>query len=1202
MLKEIKDILNKQLLRQKPTSEQFDAFLHALRNLKDSLTRSEREEHNKTYIRDFLRDAFYGETNLVNTAGDIDWAIYQTKDANSPIEVIIEVKSPTNKSEFPSIYNLNCKAMQELVLYFMRERFKPESPNITLKHLIITNGYEWFIIDASEFEKYFADDKKFVKLYKEFDNNELLFSGTKDFYTEIAKPQIEKVKQNIDFAYRDIRTLKSDTAKLWFYRILQPAHLLKAMKFTDSNKLNTAFYNELLHIIGLEEHKIDNKVIIERKPQGKRNAYSLLECTINELKVYDVNDEKEQFDIALNLVITWINRILFLKLLESQLISFHGRSQADKYRFLSIQNIKDYNELSDLFFKVLAVPTQQRDEQVKDRFCNIPYLNSSLFELTDNERNYVRITGLKNGPMPFYSRTVLKYENSGRPMKMEMDTLNYLFYFLDAYDFGSEQSSDITQTENKVLINASVLGLIFEKINGYKDGSFFTPAFITQYMCQETIERTVIQKFNEHFGWNCKTFAEICENEYDRTSAQELLDKITICDPAVGSGHFLVSALNRLIAIRAELGLMYDTKGIRLKKTDYTFSIDNDELIVWDGDGDIFHYNPNNNESQRVQKTLFELKRHIIENNLFGADINPNSVNICRLRLWIELLKNAYYREDTHELETLPNIDINIKCGDSLKNQYPVVIGESINDKFLQKYVAAYKQSVDEYKQTSDKAKKQEVRRSIEQIKYHMLHDGSQLNIFDTEANQNAQNNSLFTHSLEWMIEYPEVLDDAGKFAGFDIVIGNPPYIQLQADGGNLAKLYAPITNKKKGDSRNNFKTYARTGDIYCLFYERGYQLLKPNGILCFITSNKWMRAGYGEKTREFLSSQMTPDILIDFAGIKVFENATVDTNILLVTKAVNAQRKCTAVSCQDAKMDDIKNLSDYVQSHSDKIDFNTSDSWVIMSEIEQSIKGKIEAVGIPLRDWDIQINYGIKTGYNDAFVITTDKRDEILANCQNDEERARTSEIIRPILRGRDIKRYGYDWDGLWLINTHNGVKEKYPPINIEDYPSIKQHLDVYWDKISKREDQGVTPYNLRNCAYMDDFNRPKIIYPNMTKYLPFVWDTKKFLTNQKCFIITGTNTAFLTAFLNSSLFKYCFRDAFPELQGGTRELSKIFFDKIPVLVPDEKTELQFKALVEDIQTEYSDVKAKHIDQIIFDLYHLDEEERLSIGFIEIK
>ena len=1213
MFKEIKDILNKQLLRQKPTSEQFSAFLEAFRNLKESIQPNETEEHNKSYIETFLKDAFYGKTNLVNTADKIDCAIYQTKDANSPIEVIIEAKSPTNQSEFPSIHNLNCKAMQELVLYFMRERFK--NNNITLKHLIITNGYEWFIIDASVFEKYFADDKKFVKLYKEFDNNELLFSGTKDFYTEIAKPQIDKVKQNIDFAYRDIRTLKSDTAKLWFYRILQPAHLLKAMKFTDSNKLNMAFYNELLHIIGLEEHKVDGKNVIERKPTARRNTYSLLESTIYQLEDYGISSEEEQFDLALNLVITWINRVLFLKLLESQLISYHGNQHSDEYRFLAPQFIKDYDELNELFFKVLAIPAQNRPAQVKEKFHNIPYLNSSLFELTENEDKYFRITGLKLGQMPLFSHTVIKDKN-GHHMKMEMDTLEYLFRFLDAYDFGSEQSDDITKAENKTLINASVLGLIFEKINGYKDGSFFTPAFITQYMCREAIERIVIQKFNAHYGYSCKTLTDIHNQDFDKAEAIAILDSITLCDPAVGSGHFLVSALNCLIAIRAELGLLQDENGKRLK--DYTFSIDNDELIVLDEDGEIFHYNPNSAESLRVQKTLFELKRRIIENNLFGADINNNSVNICRLRLWIELLKNAYYRDDTHELETLPNIDINIKCGDSLKNKYPVAVGESINDIFLQKYVASYKKAVLDYKQTCDKAQKQEVRKSIEQIKYHMLHDGSQLNIFDTEANQTAQNDSLFAHSLEWMIEYPEVLDDAGKFAGFDIIIGNPPYIQLQVDGGKLATLYAPNTTKK-GDSRNNYKTYARTGDIYCLFYERGYQLLKPNGILCFITSNKWMRAGYGEKTREFLSSQMTPDILIDFAGIKVFENATVDTNILLVTKAVNAQRKCTAVSCKDAKMDDIKNLSDYVQSHSDKIDFNTSDSWVIMSEIEQSIKGKIEAVGIPLRYWDIQINYGIKTGYNDAFVITTDKRDEILANCQNEEERARTSEIIRPILRGRDIKRYSYDWADLWLIyipwhfplhedDSIQGASEKAEEAFKTQYPTIYQHLLAYKEDLSARNkaETGIRYewYAMQRWGanYSDDFNKPKIIYPNMTKYLPFVWDTKKFLTNQKCFIITGTNTAFLTAFLNSSLFKYCFRDEFPELQGGTRELSKIFFDKIPVLVPDEKTESQFKALVEDIQTEYSDTKAERIDQIIFDLYHLNEEERLSIGFIEIK
>lgn len=528
--------------------------------------------------------------------------------------------------------------MQELVLYFMRERF--QNKNITLKHLIMTNGYEWFIIDATEFEKHFASDKNFVRNYDDWDNHKTIFSKTINFYNEIAKPKIDLVKQNINFAYIDIRTLKKESDKLKFFRILQPAHLLKQIKYADSNKLNTAFYNELLHIIGLEEHKVDGKSVIERKVAARRNAASLLESTMYQLDDYEnITTDSERFDIALNLVITWINRILFLKLLESQLISYHGSKNSDQYRFLSPQIVKDYDELNELFFKVLALPVADRPIQVQEKFKNIPYLNSSLFELTPNEGKYFRITGLKLGLMPLFSHTVLKDLN-GHNIQHELDTLEYLFRFLDAYDFGSEQSDEITKSENKTLINASVLGLIFEKINGYKDGSFFTPAFITQYMCQEAIERTVIRKFNEHFNWNCQTLTDIHNNDFDKQEAISLLDTITLCDPAVGSGHFLVSALNRLIAIRAELGLLYDHNGKRLK--DYSISIENDELIVLDEEGEMFHYKPNNKESQRVQRTLFELKRNIIENNLFGADINPNSVNICRLRLWIELLKNAY--------------------------------------------------------------------------------------------------------------------------------------------------------------------------------------------------------------------------------------------------------------------------------------------------------------------------------------------------------------------------------------------------------------------------------------------------------------------------------------------------------------------------------------------------------------------------------
>ena len=281
--------------------------------------------------------------------------------------------------------------------------------------------------------------------------------------------------------------------------------------------------------------------------------------------------------------------------------------------------------------------------------------------------------------------------------------------------------------------------------------------------------------------------------------------------------------------------------------------------------------------------------------------------------------------------------------------------------------------------------------------------------------------------------------------------------------------------------------------------------------------------------------------------------------------------------------------------------DFSGGDSWVIMTPIEQSIKRKIEAVGVPLKDWDIQIDYGIKTGYNDAFIITSTKRDEILANCKTEEERSRTDEIIRPILRGRDIKRYGYNWAELWLINTHNGVKGRIPRVRIEDYPAIKAHLDHYWSKIKDRADQGDTPYNLRNCAYLEDFFKPKVMYPNMTKFIPFYYDVKGFFQNDKSFMITGHHIAYLTAFLNSSLFKFCFLNNFPELQGGTRELRKVFFDKIPVKdVPHERDQ-QYATLIMKMQEQPDAYLAKEIDNMLFEDYDLTQEEQATIGFVEI-
>ena len=293
--------------------------------------------------------------------------------------------------------------------------------------------------------------------------------------------------------------------------------------------------------------------------------------------------------------------------------------------------------------------------------------------------------------------------------------------------------------------------------------------------------------------------------------------------------------------------------------------------------------------------------------------------------------------------------------------------------------------------------------------------------------------------------------------------------------------------------------------------------------------------------------------------------------------------------------------MSDFARPGGAALDPGGPRPWVPLPPAARRVAGRVAAAGAPLKEWGINIYRGVLTGCNEAFIIDSGKRNEILGNCQSDEERERTANLMRPILRGRDIKRYGYVDNGLYLINTHNGIRGKLPRVDIDAYPSVKAHLDKYWDKISTRSDKGDTPYNLRHCIYMDDFFKPKIIYPNMTKFMPFVLDNKSFITNQKCFIITGEHLAYLTAFFNSSLFKFCFRDFFPELQGGTRELSKIFFDKIPVLKVSDDQNKVFQAAVEDIQHEYTSQKAQRVESMLFDLYNLTPEEREIIGSAKV-
>ena len=1212
----------------------FDGFKAQLRNYYEQISVINTEEKLKGDLMDFLKLTFYGQCYKVSPNGDIDCAIHLGGNIEAPVGVIIEVKKPTNVGEMITREDLNRKALQELLLYYLRERHT--NKNIQLKQLIVTNIYEYFVFDAQEFERLFYSNKKLIKRFEEFNDGALTSEKTDFFYKEIAADFIAKVLDQITYTWFDIRKYKpfldtgNDKRLIELFKFFSPEHLLKKRFQNDSNSLNTKFYSELLYIIGLEEvvEKDSNKHIITRRKEGERNQASILENAITILDSEDwldnvkerysfgKNRQEQLFGVALALTIGWVNRVLFLKLLEAQLVKYHKGDQS--YAFMRPFVIPDYDELNKLFFQVLAKRIADRSESVNTKYGKVPYLNSSLFEISQLERQTIRISSLDNSELPLFSGTVLK--DGQKPRYAKLPTLRYLLEFLDAYDFASEGTEEV-QEQAKTLINASVLGLIFEKINGHRDGSVFTPGAVTMYMSREAIQQTVVCRFNEEMGWSCKDYEALKNKDIeDYAQANAIVDSLRICDPAVGSGHFLVSVLNEVIRTKYDLGILIDGSGKRIKKQDYSIDIENDELLVSDEDGNPISYIPGNQESQRIQETLFNEKRKIIENCLFGVDLNPNAVNICRLRLWIELLKNAYYTKESDytELETLPNIDINIKVGNSLLHRFD--LGQDISE-ILRKNgisIGAYRKAVSDYKNAHSKEEKRDLEDYLRQIKGNLR---TQISLKDpkvvslnklkgdldnllapqlfeiskkeqTQRNKQAKDlqariakiqaevdeirdNKIFLGAFEWRIEFPEVLDEDGRFVGFDCVIGNPPYIQLQKMGSDADAL-----------QKMNYETFERTGDIYCLFYEMGMKLLKPRALLSFITSNKWMRAGYGKSLREHLSSKYNPTLLIDFANNKIFDSATVLVNILSLEKSEN--EGCT-ISCSVEDGFDVSKLSDYVQTHMQISSFRNDDTWSILSEIELSIKQKVEGAGVPLKNWNVEMYRGVLTGYNDAFIITSEKREEILSNCADDSERERTAEIIRPILRGRDIRRYGYEWADLWLINTHNGVNGSLERIHIEDYPSIKQHLDYYWDKIESRVDKGDTPYNLRNCAYVDEFSKPKIVWGNLNTGGSYAMAPENmFINAPACMIVPGSQ--YLLAMLNSKVADNYIRNLGVVRNGGFFEYKPMFVEQIPVPLPREEV----VASIEEVfnSDEPDELKDSRLEEIIESMFAFTEQE----------
>lgn len=1300
--------LNKAYLRLKTARSDMERFKLALRTLLDSINLNESEEHAKNHLRDFLKSSFYDKYG-VNTKGKTDLVIHTSGSTKSNAGVLLEVKRPTNKADMPTTGNLNYKAMHELLLYYLRERV--EHKNADLRHLVITSVHEWFVFDALEFDRLFYRNPQLRKDFADWSEGRKAGSSTDFFYKEIAAPILASLSESITFTHFNLKDfekplrntdLKDDVKLVALYKLLSPAHLLKEPFANDANSLDKGFYQELLHIIGLEEVKEGGRKLIQRK--AKPDHGSLLEAAYQKLRsedlisgldnVYSFGSTRDEqlFNVALELCITWMNRILFLKLLEAQLISYH---QGDRrFAFMSTGNLREFDDLNELFFDVLAERPAKRSDNVRQKYGHIPYLNSSLFETTALEKRTLRISNLKDRSLlPLLPQTVLR-DGQGKSLAKggapELHTLEYLLRFLGSYDFGAEGKEEI-QEENKTLITASVLGLIFEKINGYRDGSFYTPGFITMYMSREAIRRAVVQRFSDKYGWafglnlngvtektgetGSVTAGPISEAAFEnlklRINQNYTLDKIKeynallnslrICDPAVGSGHYLVSALNELIVIKAELRLLLNRQG---KPLHYgSIEVQNDELIVTDNHGEPFsytvHQHPDGHRSinpqvQELQEALFHEKQTIIESCLFGVDINPNSVKICRLRLWIELLKNAYYclnqdladssdyadaktggissdkqlgisqnqinhtnqvnpgsdnlsspvcyanigglREGfengdsgSHtytELQTLPNIDINIKQGNSLLSRYPLTA--DLHEAFGKKghSLQAYREAVAKYKNTNSKEIKKQLVDFLEEIKQGFKTtlanndpmrdrmaklrgtiavmqdpdlfgkakpDKAKLTKLQKELQKLEQErsdieaNKVYEGAFEWRFEFPEVLDEEGRYKGFDVVIGNPPYISSKG----FDKSFINYIN-------SNYQTAEYQLDLYVAFFELAINLLTERGLISFITPNSWLKNLMFGKCRNFILDKTRINIIIPNLE-NIFDEASVDTLVLVGMKDASYG----SITVGEFEKERFIPKHEVSQSR-----FFENERQIFNIEVSESLNlvfNKIRKSTIPLEEI-AEITRGVNS--YDKYVGHTSeqiKGKAFHADFKKDE-------TFLPELRGKHVFPYFYKWDGKHFISYGSWLAA---PRDVKYFQG---------ERLLVRQVLGKTLYTT-------------VIYED------FIIDQSIFIAKVKDSYSEKYDAKYLQGLLGSKFMIFYFTHSSNEFDALFPKIKIGEFRRLPIATADEETKASITALVEqilsikqaDAAADTSAVEAE-INVLVYRLYKLTYDEVLLV------
>ncbi|HED0599920.1 TPA: class I SAM-dependent DNA methyltransferase [Campylobacter jejuni] len=1239
-----KDFFNPYYRKKQIMQNEFDIFNKALMQYLERLESSQSE--NEDYLVANALSPFLTMLNFkthIKTKqkgkSEIDLSI--SKDEFSKdLEVLIEAKKPNSK-EFITHTKVNSKALHETILYYFRNR----EYSFSLKFIIITDFYKFYIFKISEFEELFYKNPSFKKLFEEFCNPNSLFKGnTEEFYKEVAK-LIENSKENLKGFLIDLTFLK-DKQKSNFknlasiYKTFHRDFLLSEFNPNDANSLNNAFYKELLYILGLCESKQNSKLIITKSEESKEEQGTFYTAINSKLK-------EENFETILKLLILWLNRILFLKLIESNLVRFNDDKNL---KFLNFKKIPDFDKLSELFFEVLA---KEKSTRKKSEFAYLPYLNSSLFEKQSIE-NTLEISSLSNDLKLFYYKNTVLKDDKCKAKKGQVGLLEYLFEFLDSFDFGSddEQSEILSQKE---LISSSVLGNVFEKLNGYKEGSFYTPSFITSYMCKESITKVVLDKFNAQFDLDAKDISELRRSlrKEDKKAQKELLNSIKICDPAVGSGHFLVSALNVMLSIYDELNLFDE---------EFYLEVQNDEILITGRKGEFIEYkrpSTPKDKAHLIQQELFHTKKDIIENNLFGVDINPNSCEITKLRLWIELLKHSFYQsfddENYHDLKTLPNIDINIKCGNSLVSYFET--GKSLNHyPNIKERMGKYKRIVKDYKEGfytdkshinqeiknlkisfknfcfADKFKKEMKSFNDKCEKYSKKYGNflavddenlkffvsANLTLFDFDekeaakefANLKKEYDNIFNlesnHPFEWRFEFPEILDDDGNFKGFDLIIGNPPYIK-ENDNKDL------FTNTKK------LRTYQGKMDIWYHFVGRGFDILKNNGYLAFIATNNWVTNSGAKKLRNIVLEESQILSLVDFSSFMVFDSASIQTMIMQFQKIKppkNYEFHFAKITTQTPIYEDVINLLKNEKTQNNEIlsinltpkkfidktlNFTKSDYEELFNKIQKYGKFYLEerevAQGIVYPQENINKKSLEILGNNfylgQGIQKLTNEEVENLNLLKNEKI------LLKPIFESDNIqkyfvKRYNY----FWVIYTNSSFKN---PNSMDDYPNLKKHLDKFQNVITSDN----KPYGLHRARDEKFFTGS----PRIVALRKCVGEPKFSYVDFDCYVSATfyviktqrINVKYLTAILNSKLIAFWLKHK-GKMQGNNYQIDKEPLLNIPIVTINSKNQKIADELInlvdEILKVKEQDKNANtqelenKINSLVYKLYNLTDDE----------